>query len=236
MSDANGAVGAHQPPLFGRRHILMGGAMLAASGLAVARQPRPYAPRIDKERFRSWVPDVVGPWTFTTASGVVLPPPDDLSDRTYDNLISRVYEGADVPAIMLVIAYNNTQDGVLQIHRPEICYPVGGYALSSMRSRSVALAGRNIPVTMFSATGPDRSEQVFYWTRVGTSFPSTWAEQRMAVAKANIAGGIPDGALLRLSLIGDGLVQAQPQLERFARDFLAASPESLDRVLLGHAV
>jgi EpsI family protein len=122
---------------------------------------------------------------------------------------------------------------VLQVHRPEICYPVGGFVLSPTRSSSVRLAGRQVPANMFSAVGPDRTEQVLYWTRVGTTFPRSWAEQRYAVARANVGGRIPDGAMLRISLIGGDLDPAQPLLEGFARDFVAASPQPLNHVLLG---
>lgn len=233
MSPAGNVVDQRRSLQLSRRHVLIGGAMLAASGLAVARMPRAYASPIAKQRFLSWVPDTVGPWTFATASGVVLPPPDALSDRTYDNLVTRVYEAPDRPPMMLLIAYNNTQDGVLQVHRPEICYPVGGYVLSPRQFGTLALAGRGVPTTMFSAVGPNRTEQVLYWTRVGTAFPRSWIEQRLAVAEANVAGRIPDGAMVRVSLAGDNLSAARPELERFARDFLAVSPEPLGRVLLG---
>ena len=207
--------------------------MLGASALAIARLPKAYAAPIDKQRFLSWVPDTVGPWKFVGASGLVLPPPDALSDRTYDNLVTRVYEAPDRPLVMLLIAYNNTQDGVLQVHRPEICYPVGGYTLSPTRSGRLEVSGRAVPLNMFSATGIDRTEQVLYWTRVGDTFPRTWAEQRFTVAKANVSGRIPDGAMMRVSLIGDDLDAAQPLLEGFARDFVAASPKPLNQILLG---
>ena len=222
-----------RPVLLGRRHVLIGGAMLAASGLAVARTPKAYAAPIAKKRFQSWVPDTVGRWNFVRASGVVLPPPDALVDRLYNNLVTRVYEAPDSPPMMLLIAYSNTQDGMLQIHRPEVCYPVGGYLLSPTASSSLHLGGRAVQANKFSAVGPDRTEQVLYWTRIGDAFPRSWTEQRLAVAKANIAGRIPDGAMMRVSLIGNDLDAAEPVLEGFARDFVAASPPMLGRILLG---
>lgn len=226
-------VGGPRAPLLKRRHVLIGGAMIAASGLSIFRLPRAYASPIEERRFLSWVPDTVGPWTFVRASGVVLPPPDALSDRTYDNLVTRVYEAPGRSPVMLLIAYNNTQDGVLQVHRPEICYPVGGYALSPTKGEQLVLSGRNVPTNMFSAVGTERTEQVLYWTRVGNAFPRSWAEQRLAVAEANLAGRIPDGAMLRISLIGDNLAAAKPELEGFAQSFVARCPDQLARVLLG---
>ena len=233
MIEPDDNVPIRRPLQFGRRHVLMGGAMFAASGLAIARLPQPYAPLIDKQRFLSWVPDKAGPWSFSRSSGVVLPPPDAYTDRIYDNLVTRVFEAANLPSVMMLIAYNNKQDGVLQVHRPEICYSVGGYSLSPTLFHTMALAGRSLPANMFSALGPDRNEQVLYWIRIGDAFPRTWAEQRWAVAQANVAGRIPDGAMLRISLLGDNMNEAKPMLEGFAGDFIAASPKPLNHILLG---
>ena len=219
--------------VFGRRHFLIGGAMLAASGMALARMPSAQAAPIAKDRFDDWVPDMVGPWRFATVSGVVLPPPDALSDRLYDNIVARVYEAPELPSMMLMIAYNNVQDGVLQVHRPEICYPVGGYELTPTREYRLSIRNRAVPANVFAASGPDRTEQILYWTRLGDEFPRSWIEQRMAVARANVAGRIPDGVLVRVSLLGNDPVAALPLLERFARGFLDASPQPLRRILIG---
>src|SRR3546814_21141626 len=79
------------------------------------------------------------------------------------------------------VCSSDLQDGVLQIHRPEVCYPVGGYDLSPTRKVEVPVGNRKIPANFFTATGPDRIEQVQYFTRLGDSFPRSWAEQRLAV-------------------------------------------------------
>ena len=207
--------------------------MLAASGLALARMPTAQAAPIAKQRFDEWVPDMVGPWRFATVSGVVLPPPDALSDRLYDNIAARVYEAPELPSMMLMIAYNNVQDGVLQVHRPEICYPVGGYELTPTREYRLSIRNRAVPANVFAASGPDRTEQILYWTRLGDDFPRTWFEQRMAVARANVAGRIPDGELVRFSLLGNDPVTALPLLEDFARKFLDSSPPRLRDILIG---
>lgn len=224
------------PNMIGRRHFMIGAAMLAASGLAMTRMPKAQATAIPKQRFDDWVPDVVGPWQFATVSGVVLPPPDALSDRLYDNIVARVYEAPGQPSMMLMIAYNNVQDGVLQVHRPEICYPVGGYELTPTREYRLSIRNRAVPANVFAASGPDRTEQILYWTRMGDDFPRSWIEQRLAVARANVAGRIPDGVLVRLSLLGNDPVAALPLLEHFARVFLDASPPQLRQILIGRTV
>lgn len=135
---------------------------------------------------------------------------------------------------MLLIAYNNIQDGVLQVHRPEICYPASGYQLSDTRPIIAHLQKTlAVPAQVFTATGGDRIEQVLYWTRVAKRFPRSWLEQRMAVMRENLAGEVPDGALVRVSLLGADQAEAIPVLESFMGQFVAASPEPLRRVLLG---
>jgi EpsI family protein len=168
-------------------------------------------------------------------SGVVLPPPDALRDRLYDNLVTAAYQAPGEPTVMLLLAYNNKQDGVVQVHRPEVCYPVGGFRLSETRKIVLDLQGRAVPANIFSADGPDRKEQVVYFTRLGTAFPRSWAEQRIAVARDNLAGRIPDGMMMRISVLGADQHSAQAVLTGFSRDFLRASPPSLQALLLGPA-
>ena len=186
--------------LVSRRHLLIGGALLAASGIAFARQPQVGRPRIKAGVFGKWIPTTFDQWNLVGSSGVVLPPPDSLSDRLYDDLVTRVYRGAGAD-VMMLLAYNNKQDGVLQVHRPEICYPVGGFALTETERIAIPALGKAIPSNFFTATSADRTEQVVYFTRLGKSYPRSWGEQRLAVIEENLAGLVPDGLLLRVSLL-----------------------------------
>lgn len=216
-----------------RRSALIGGALAAASAFAFIRQPAAANPIIAGNLFEKWVPKAFGRWTSVSESGVVLPPPDTLRDRLYDNLVTRVYASPGAPAVMLLLAYNNAQDGVLQIHRPEVCYPVGGYDLSPTRKVEVPVGNRKIPANFFTATGPDRIEQVQYFTRLGDSFPRSWAEQRLAVIRANIAGDIPDGMMMRVSTLGIEAAEAETLLDAFSRSFILHSNARLQQLLLG---
>jgi EpsI family protein len=155
-----------------------------------------------------------------------------LSDRLYDNLVTRAYEGAGLPPVMMLLAYNNLQDGVVQVHRPEICYPVGGYKLSVTRPVSILTSGHKILASMFTATGVDRVEQVLYFTRLGGAYPTNWGAQRWAVIQENLRGQVPDGLLLRVSLIEQKQEAALPVLEAFTRDFIAAAPPNLQSLIL----
>ncbi len=218
--------------LVNRRAFVAGGLLLAAAGTAASRKPVATYPRVTKSEFDALVPKSAGDWRFETASGLVLPPSDALSDRLYDNLITRIYSRSSGPMVMLLIAYNNRQDGVLQIHRPEICYPAGGYRLTATQPTEITVAKDvRIPSRVFSADSEERNEQVLYWTRIGEDFPRRWIDQRLAVLHANLNGAIPDGLLVRLSTTADDLAAALPVMQNFAASLYAASPTRLLKLL-----
>lgn len=217
-----------------RRQFMIGSAFAAVSVAGLSLQPQPAYSRVDNKLFEKSMPSVVGPWSFVTASGVILPPSDALSDRLYDNLTTRVYEAPDHPPVMLLIAYNNVQNGILQVHRPEICYPAGGYQLSATVPKTVRLKDNvTLPARSFTATSVERIEQVLYFTRLGNYFPTTWLDQRLAVARANLKQIIPDGVLMRVSVIEPDEAKSVELLSQFIRNFLEASPELLRQILLG---
>lgn len=217
-----------------RRKVVLGLGLAAASGIAQARLPVPVAPRIKDDRFRAMIPTRIGAFSFNTESGLVLPPSDALSDRLYDNLVTRTYADASGQVVMLLIAYNNKQDGVLQIHRPEICYPAGGYQLTPVEPIDVPILGSTaLPSQIFTATSEARNEVVLYWTRVGNDFPRRWIEQRWAVAEANLRGVVPDGVMVRVSAIGKDASDTSPLLTGFIRDMYRASDERARKLLFG---
>lgn len=225
-----------RPPAFSldRRKVVLGLSLAAASGIAQARLPVPVEPRIKDDRFRAMIPNRIGAFSFDTESGLVLPPSDALSDRLYDNLVTRTYTDPAGQVVMLLIAYNNKQDGVLQIHRPEICYPAGGYALTPVVPIDVLMAGATpLPSQIFTATSEARNEVVLYWTRVGDEFPRRWIEQRWAVAEANLRGIVPDGVMVRVSAISKDIDRATPLLTTFIRDMHRASGERMRGLLFG---
>ncbi len=199
-----------------RRNLLMGSALLVGAGVAYARTPKITAAPVKTDTFDAMIPKTVGDWSFTSASGLVLPPQDTLSDRLYDDLVTRVYEAPGQPRIMFLAAYNNAQDGVVQVHRPEICYPAGGYRLTETQRIGIASGlGGSLPVRIFSANSVQRSEQVLYWTRVGSDFPQAWSDQRWSVVKSNLRGKVPDGMLVRVSTEMADMGAALPVLSAF---------------------
>jgi len=216
-----------------RRNMMLGAVFGGASAVAFARQPAIANPVIPEKQFEAWVPKSFGDWDTVSQSGVVLPPPDTLSDRLYDNLVTRVFQAPGLPPVMLLLAYNNAQDGVLQVHRPEFCYPVGGFELTPTRDIVIEASSRSVPANFFTASAPNRVEQVVYFTRLGSAYPRRWSEQRIAVMRANLGGDIPDGMMMRVSALGPDPREAQSLLVGFARQFIENSNPKMQRLLLG---
>jgi EpsI family protein len=217
-----------------RREILIGGAFLAAAATALAFKPRHHDLRLGSSRLEDLVPKVFAGWNFEATSGLVLPPQDQLRDKIYSQLLTRVYSRADGAGVMLLIAYSGSQDGAIQVHRPEVCYPASGYDLTRVDQHSVSLTGvLRVPGRFIVAETGLRREQLIYWTRLGNRFPTRWSEQRLAVFEENLDGVIPDGVLVRIStLVQD---DAQQLLDGFAEDLYRSVGTRMKNVLAGVA-
>lgn len=224
------------PSALSRRDLLVGGAMLAVGGVSYARQPKAPPPLLGKTKIDSLMPDRIGRWTYQTKSGLVLPPRDQLSERIYDDLTTRVYAAPDGTGVMLLIAYSGQQDGMLQVHRPEVCYPASGYSLTETREHAIALDnGVTLPSRFIVAEGLSRVEQLIYWTRIGPFFPTRWLDQRTAVIRENMKGIIPDGVLVRISTISPDNDEALAILDEFTRELVRTVPAKARQALIGGA-
>lgn len=234
MSDTDAAAtsGHVSPP--SRRDLLIGGTMALAAGVAYAREPHTRLASIAPDELEKIVPLEIGPWRYETASGIVLPPPDALAKMLYDQQMARAYASDSQPGVMLVMAYGSGQNGALQVHRPEICYPASGFRLSDKRGGTMALGnGTSIPVRSFTAIGDVRTEQVLYWSRIADVLPTGWTAQRVAIMRNNLMGYIPDGLLVRVSVISPDREGSLAKLGDFCRAMLAASGAAGRRKLIG---
>ena len=221
-------------PALSRRHLLIGGLFAGVTIAGAALKPRVVAPRLKPGTIERWMPARIGPWTSADASGVVLPPPDELADRLYDTVVTRVYEAPGREPVMLLLAYSSTQDGMLQVHRPEFCYRAGGFGLGPTTNVEIADArGTQFGANSFVASGQDRVERVLYWTRIGESLPQSWSGQHAAVMKANLHGLVPDGLLARVSCTAPGAAGPLDGLREFVIEFDRAAPPQLHTLLFG---
>ena len=217
-----------------RRQMLIGGAFLTVAVAGLALKPRRTDNLLATAKLDDLVPRQIDGWQFNTASGLVLPPADQMRDSIYGQLLTRTYVREGQAPVMLLIAYSGAQDGTIQVHRPEVCYPASGYKLTRLEPHMLSLApGVAVPSRAIVAETDVRREQLIYWTRLGSHFPTRWSEQHLAVAAENFAGVIPDGVLVRISSIGAG--DQIPVLDGFARDLFRAVGPRMRRVMLGSA-
>ena len=215
-----------------RRNVLTGLALMGAASVAYARQPQVGPKHLGKGGLDALIPKQLGDWQFETTSGLVLPPPDATADRLYDEVLTRVYSRPDGAAVMFLVAYSSVQDGLLQLHRPEVCYPSSGYKLSETQIRPVAFGnGDRVPARRFTAASPTRVEHVLYWTRLGQALPTSWSEQRLAVVRANLQGLIPDGVLVRMSNVENDAEKAFGVLEQFASNLAGSVTPNARQIL-----
>jgi len=218
-----------------RRSMIAGGLLLGASIVANSRRPDIPVSMLGKAKLDSLIPKQVGSWTYQSDAGLVLPPPDQMRDRLYSSLVTRYYASPTEPPVMLLIAYSSSQDGMIQVHRPEVCYPAAGYELSEERFESIdAGNGVIVPGHYFFARSNTRHEQLIYWTRIGDAFPTKWWGQHAAVALENLRGHIPDGILVRVSTSMNDESKALAYLTRFTRALARVLPPRGRLVLFGH--
>jgi EpsI family protein len=164
-------------PAIDRRKVLLGLLFGSAAAVATWRQPRERLDYLGRQKLDDLVPKTIGPWKFVAASGLVVPPEDQLSRTLYSQLLTRVYSNGDDPPVMLLIAQSAGQTGILQVHRPETCYPASGYQISPVTQHKVALEPGTLTTNALSATNEGTTESIIYWTRVGDRIPTTWKQQ-----------------------------------------------------------
>lgn len=220
-----------------RRHLVMGGALLAVSGLAFARTPKQRYPNLSDKQYEALFPSAFGSWRTLPVSELVLPPESDLANKLYQHILTRTYVDQDGVAVMFLAAYNSEQLNNVQLHRPEICYYASGFSIDKSSAYDIAAGGNQvIPARAVTATMGSRVENILYWTRIGEDFPQSWAAQRLSMTKANLEGYLADGLLLRLSVINPNQERSLEQMSRFINDMIAHTGKQTRRLMIGEDV
>ena len=211
-------------PKTDRRKFLLGLLFCSAAGVAAWRQPSVRLDYLGKEKLEELVPKRLGAWAFVAASGLVVPPEDQLEKALYSQMLTRVYSDGVSPPIMLLLAQSASQTGFLQIHRPETCYTASGYRISSVTPHVIRIGSKEIQTSSMDASSGGPTEHVIYWTRVGNDMPTTWKTQKWATAEQNLRGIIPDAILVRISTVNENGDAAKAAIDNFARALIASVP------------
>lgn len=220
----------------GRRELLLGLPLVLAAGSAALMTPRKSLNRLDGRRLEDAIPLEIGSWHVTPSNAMILPKATEgsLADQLYSQTVSRLYLSETERPIMLVIAYGDTQSDQLQLHRPEACYTAVGFQISQSQRVDVTLgADLYLPARELVARNNDRVEPILYWTRIGDYLPASSSEQRWLKLKTEMQGYVADGALIRLSSVGESDAASFAALQTFARAMLEATDPAALAALVG---
>lgn len=154
---------------------------------------------------------------------MVNPQTQELLDKLYSEVLTRVYVNSSGYRIMLSLAYGGDQRGAMQAHMPEVCYPAQGFMLKGNERGVLATAFGDIPVRRLFATMGARQEPVTYWFTVGDKAVLDRTRKRIMELTFGLTGRIPDGMLFRVSSIDPD----QPHEYRLQEQFINQLLESV---------
>jgi EpsI family protein len=224
-------IGSFTEPQLDRRKLLLGLLFCSAAGAAAWRKPTRHVDYLGSGKLEDIIPKTIGPWKFAAASGLVVPPEDQLERATYSQTLTRVYSDGDND-IMLLLAQSGSETGILQIHRPETCYTASGYHISPVTPHPVLVGSAVIRANSMDATAAGYTEHVLYWTRIGDDMPASWREQRIAVAEQNLRGVLPDAILVRISIVNSDSAAAWRTIDAFTRALIMSVRPERRNVLI----
>lgn len=227
-----------------RRELLFGLGCIGAVGSAEWLRPRRYLRLMPPgQKLSRLIPEKFDGWFAGAGGDIVLPEtPGSLASRLYDDRVARTYTStgqAQATEVMLLAAYGAAQNDLLQLHRPEVCYPAIGMRI--VRRRLVLLpviSSIVLPAVMLTAEASGRIEDIVYWTRLGEKLPQTGSEQRMARLMAAFHGLVSDGVLIRTSALRNGGAE-QPQfdlLTGFVQAMILGAAATARPALIGTAL
>jgi EpsI family protein len=179
------------------------------------------------------VPKQFGDWREAPQAyvQVVNPQTQELLDKLYSEILTRVYVSSSGYRIMVSLAYGSDQRGALQAHKPEVCYPAQGFTLHQNRAGRLSTPFGEIPVRRLLTTMGSRHEPVTYWFTVGDKAVQGATHKKFVEVLFGLTGRIPDGLLFRVSSVDADAERAFREQEQFVVDLLqSVSPAGRKRL------
>ena len=201
--------------------------MLAVAALVYLGKPTVHlSDQIGKPDLESIFPRQFAHWRIDASIPMVLPAPDVQAalDAVYNQVLGRTYVNADGQRIMLSVAYGGDQSDGNSAHRPEVCYPAQGFAITFNEKAVQSVAGGSLVVRKLMSKLGNRDEPITYWVVVGTEVATSGIEQKLAQTRYGLRGVIADGMLVRVSSIGADRAQEHLLQAGFIADLAAAMP------------
>jgi len=104
--------------MISRRDLLIGGMLVGASASAYALTPRRKMSLLGERELAKLIPEQFGTWKTVPSDALVVPETEDsLAAQLYSESVGRVYATPNNEAVMMLIAYGDTQSDSLQLHR-----------------------------------------------------------------------------------------------------------------------
>lgn len=223
--------------MIARRDMILAALGVAGLGASEYLRPRQRLVLLGKRKVTDLIPMTVQGWSGQDASLVSPEQAGQLARALYSETVARTYfRDEDGAAVMMLAAYGDTQSDLLQLHRPESCYPAVGYNLVKAESVMIPIApGVEIPGRHVVAAFQDRTECISYWARLGERLPQTATDQRNARLMNAIDGYVADGILMRFSAVGDPAA-AFPLVDQFIARLLDTMGQSRLAPLIGSSL
>jgi EpsI family protein len=188
--------------------------------------------RIDLETL---FPQRLGQWQTVGAVNAFVRPANEPIYRIYEQVLERTYVDVAGQLVMLSVAYGGNQTDGLELHRPEVCYRYGGFAVRGVRTSEVRSGNLLLPVTTLVADKPGRSEAITYWATLAGELVPDASSYRLLNLSYAVRRLIVDGMLVRVSSIDPLPDRAYALHGRFiAALLLALSPAERTLVIGSH--
>ncbi|WP_010542650.1 exosortase-associated protein EpsI, V-type [Sphingomonas elodea] len=221
--------------MFNRRDLLIGAGCFAAAGASLGLKPHRRMDLLGDTKLDALMPKAFGAWKAEDTGSLIAPAREgSLEDKLYNQVVSRAFSRPDGTQVMVLIAYGNAQTDLLQLHRPEVCYPFFGFTVEESHAQSIPVTPQvTIPGRAMTASNFNRTEQILYWARVGEFLPQSGNEQLLARLKSQVQGWIVDGVLVRISTVTTDAAEGLEANLDFARELVKTLDPRVQRPLLG---
>lgn len=218
------------------RALLVALLMLAsAAGAMLARPTKHMADQVGMPNLEAMFPQAFGDWRMDSSMPVILPSPDvqALLDKIYNQTLSRTYVNSQGQRVMLSVAYGGDQSDGTSAHRPEVCYPAQGFAITANQVDALQVGQQKLPVRHLMSKLGQRQEPITYWVVVGGEVVTSGVGQKLAQMRYGVQGIIADGMLVRVSSIDPDMARAQAVHARFVSELAAVMDRAARRRVFG---
>jgi EpsI family protein len=212
--------------------------VLASIGAVLARPTVKAADEEPPISLEQMIPKQFGDWREEPQRfmQVVNPQTQELLDKLYSQILTRVYINSEGYRIMLSLAYGSNQRGSLQAHKPEVCYPAQGFTIDKNQPGEFTSPFGGVPVRRLYGHLGARYEPVTYWFTVGDRAIQSGTQKKLVELRFGLTGRIPDGLLYRVSSIDRDETRAYKLQDQFTTQLLEAVTPADRRRLSGLGV